>query len=590
MKTRYLGLVAAAAVLTGGVATAGTYNLVIDKTTVNITGNERPAMLINGSLPAPTLRWREGEEVTINVTNKLKEDTSVHWHGIILPNDQDGVPGITFAGIKPGETFTYRFTLKQAGTYWYHSHSGMQEALGAYGPLIIEPAQPEAYQYDREYTVMFSDWLDENPHRVMGNLKKSPGYYNYNKRTVVDLLRDLDNAKGAEGKQDVVNDRLAWAKMRMDPTDLADISGFTFLTNGKTPAQNWTGVFKPGEKVRLRLINGSAMSYYDFRIPGLKMTVVQADGQNVEPVVVDEIRLPVAETYDVIVEPEDRAYTLFAESFDRTGYARGTLAPREGMSAEVPELRERPLLTMADMDMGHGGHGGMNDHAAMGHGAKAGEAENAPADGHSGHGDLTGGAKAGAQSEHASPGSHGGMHHGQGHMAEPGTDHEGHAATRGDEVQILPTRPGFGASGPEVGRSLTYADLRAAYPKPEFREPDREVLIRLTGNMERFIWSINDKKFSEAKPIELKLGERVRFKFVNETMMNHPMHLHGMWMEPVNGQGAQSPRKHVVNIPPGQTYYVDVNVDAAGNWAFHCHLMYHMDAGMFRMVTVAEAR
>lgn len=560
MNTRFLGLAAVAAVFASSVASAGTYELVVDKTTVNYTGKERTALAINGSIPAPTLRWKEGEEVTIKVTNKLDEDTSIHWHGIILPNDQDGVPGMTFAGIKPGETFTYQFKVQQSGTYWYHSHSGMQEAIGMYGPIIIEPAKPEYYEYDREYTVMLSDWHDDDPHRIMGNLKKYPGYYNYNKRTVGDFFRDLGKA---EDKGAVIQDRLDWAQMRMDPTDLADVTGFTFLINGKTPDQNWTGTFRPGEKVRLRLINGSAMSYYDFRIPGLKMTVVQADGQDVEPVVVDEIRIAVAETYDVIVEPDNRAYTLFAESFDRSGYARGTLAPRAGMSAEIPELRERPLLTMADMGMGHGDHGSMQ---GMDHGQMQGMD----------HSQMQG-------MDHSKMS---GMDHGN--MA--GMDHgDGHAAAD-KAVEVLPTRPGFGASGPEVGRSLTYADLRAAYPKPEFREPDREVVIRLTGNMERFIWSINDKKFSEAKPIQLKLGERVRFKFVNETMMNHPMHLHGMWMEPVNGQEEKSPRKHVINIPPGQTYYVDVNVDAPGNWAFHCHLMYHMNAGMFQMVTVAEAK
>jgi CopA family copper-resistance protein len=607
MKNRFLGLVGVAAALACSAAAAGTYNLVVDQTTVNFTGKERRAMAINGSIPAPALRWREGEEVTINVTNKLKEDTSIHWHGIILPNDQDGVPGMTFAGIKPGETFTYRFTVKQSGTYWYHSHSGMQEAIGMYGPLLIEPAKPEAYRYDREYVVMLSDWKDEAPHRIMANLKKMGGYYNYNKRTLVDLFRDLGQANGWNDKKAVMADRLAWAQMRMEPTDLADVTGFTFLTNGHTPEQNWTALFKLGEKVRLRLINGSAMSYYDFRIPGLKMTVVQADGQDVEPVVVDELRIAVAETYDVIVEPDNRAYTLFAESFDRTGYARGTLAPQAGMSAVIPQLREPQLLTMADMGMDHGDHGshGTDDKAASAHAGHAAAApqttgdHGAAYDAHGSHGNP-----ADAHAAHgASPSmtmSHHGASNDHGRHAELDPTLQDHAAGHGQEMhsghEEAPamgspsSHPGHGASTPPVGRSLTYADLRASYPKPEFREPDREIVIRLTGNMERFIWSINDKKFSEAPPIQLKLGERVRFKFVNETMMNHPMHLHGMWMEPVNGQGEQSPRKHVVNIAPGQTYYVDVNVDAPGDWAFHCHLMYHMDAGMFRMVTVAEAK
>ena len=607
MRTRFLSVAATAVALLSGAASAGTYRLVVDETTVNYTGRERPAMSINGSIPAPALRWKEGEEVTIEVTNKLDEDTSIHWHGIILPNDQDGVPGMTFAGIKPGETFTYRFKVQQSGTYWYHSHSGMQEAIGMYGPIIIEPAKPEYYAYDREYTVMFSDWHDQSPHRILANLKKYPGYYNYNKRTLGDFFRDLGKA---EDKRAVLQDRLDWAQMRMDPTDLADVTGFTFLTNGKTPEQNWTGIFRPGEKVRLRLINGSAMSYYDFRIPGLKMTVVQADGQDVEPVVVDELRIAVAETYDVIVEPEDRAYTLFAEAFDRSGYARGTLAPREGMSAEIPPLREPPLLTMADMGMDHGEHGG-------GHGSMHGGETSSDHGNHGDHepGEHQGGAHGMAHSDMGSDhhgqmahGDHAPMHHGNnGQSGHGGMNHgapasgssHGHSMHRDHHAPQprelppapdAPTWPGHGNSTPSVGRSLTYADLRAAYDKPEHREPDREIVIRLTGNMERFIWSINEKKFSEAPPIQLELGERVRFKFVNETMMNHPMHLHGMWMEPVNGQDEKSPRKHVVNIPPGQTYSVDVNVDAPGDWAFHCHLMYHMDAGMFRMVTVAEAK
>lgn len=522
MRTGVWILLAAAAALTGAApALSATHHLVIEQVSANFTGRDRPAVAINGQIPGPTLRWREGEEVTIHVTNRLPEDTSVHWHGIVLPNDQDGVPGLTFPGIAPGETFTYRFTPQQAGTYWYHSHSGLQAAAGMYAPLVIEPRKPDGIAAEREHIVLLSDWHDDDPWRIMARLKKYPGYYNRHRRTLADFFRDL---RATSDRDAVLQDRLAWARMRMDPTDLADVAGYTFLANGKTPEQNWTGLFTPGERVRLRLINASAMTYFDFRIPGLSMTVVEADGQAVEPVTVDELRLAVAETFDVIVTPENRAYTLFAEAFDRTGYARGTLAPSPGLAAGIPPLRPRPLLTMADMGHGEDGHGA-----------------------------------------HEQP----------------------NPAVK--EAPPAPTRPGHGASAPSVGRSLAYADLRAPEKEVLERTPDREIEVRLGGNMERFIWTINGRAWPDAEPIRLHLGERVRFRFINDDMMNHPMHLHGMWMRPVNGQGSRAPRKHVVNIPPGQEYAVDIDADAPGHWAFHCHLAYHMEAGMFRVVTVSEA-
>ncbi|MFH0351112.1 MAG: copper resistance system multicopper oxidase, partial [Chromatiales bacterium] len=443
-------------------------------------------------------------------------------------------------------------------TYWYHSHSEFQEQAGMYAPIIIAPAQPETYRYDREYVVMLSDWTDEDPHAVYAKLKKQGGYYNFHKRTASDFFRDVvDKGWGA-----TISDRLEWGRMRMDPTDIADVTGYTytFLINGKPPKGNWTALFRKGERVRLRFINGSAMTYFDVRIPGLKMTVVQADGQDVQPVMVDEFRIAVAETYDVIVESEsDSAYTLFAEAMDRSGYARGTLAPREGLSAPIPEMRPRPLLTMADMGMAHGpmsgpqaaGMGGhMDGMHGMGHAAtdKANEMT-AMMHGPDGHG----------------PGS--------------------------DMIAMMPTNrlnePGIGLEN-TARRVLLYTDLRNIRPGYDLREPNRDIELHLTGNMQRFIWSFDGKKSSEAEPIRLRYGERVRFTFVNDTMMNHPLHLHGMWSELDNGAGAYKPRKHVINVKPGERLSFEVTADALGEWAFHCHLLYHMEAGMFRKFVVAN--
>ncbi|MDU9415956.1 copper resistance system multicopper oxidase [Pseudomonas sp. zfem005] len=511
-------------------ALGGSYDLVIDEGQVELSDGRRPALTINGQSPAPELRFKEGEEVEIRVTNRLDRDTSLHWHGIILPYDQDGVPGISFPGIKPGQTFTYRFRLQQSGTYWYHAHSDFQEQEGLYGPLVIEPRAREPYRYDREYTVMLFDWQDEKPERTLANLKKDAEYYNDQKLTVGDFFRDA----ARDGVWATLKDRWAWGDMRMSPTDIADVSGFRFLVNGRDTEQNWTALFKPGERVRLRLINASGMSYFDLRIPGLPMTVVQADGNDVLPVTVDRLRMAVAETYDVIVQPtEDRAYSLLAESMDRRGLVRATLAPREGMAGEVPPLGAPRRLTMADMgDMGemagmdHSAMAGM-DHAAMGHGmpsAPAGNPDYAPGSG------------------------------------------------------VAPEAEG--------GRVLVYGDLKAMRPDARYRAPDRTIELKLTGNMERYFWSFDGVKYSEAEPIRLRYGERVRFRFVNQTMMNHPMHLHGMWMQLDKGNGRLNPLKHVVNVAPGSTLEVDVPADAIGEWAFHCHLIYHMVSGMFRKVIV----
>jgi FtsP/CotA-like multicopper oxidase with cupredoxin domain len=506
-----------------GPAFAGTYHLDIARQEVNITGTPVSKITVNGGIPGPTLRFTEGEEAVITVTNHLDVDTSVHWHGILLPGGMDGVPGLNgFPGIKPGETFTYRFNIRQTGTYWYHAHSLAQEQEGHYGSIVITPKGKDPVQADRDYVVLLSDFTHENADAILPNLKLDSGYYNYSKRTIGDFFDDV----GKMGFGAAWKNAKEWSEMRMSPTDLADVSGYTFLTNGKTPEQNWTGIFKPGEKVRLRFINASAMTFYDVRIPGLKMSVVQADGQNVERVLVDEFRFGIAETYDVIVEPkENKAYSIAAESVDRTGFALGTLAPREGMKGETPPHRPRALLTMADM--GHNMDHSQMDHSNM----SAAEMEQMMADMESGW------AKAG-------------------------------------------TPPGH--------KALSYSDLRYLGTQEKTEAPEREVLVTLGGSMERFIWTINGKKFEDSGPIRLEYGERVRLKFVNETMMAHPMHLHGMFVQLENSQPAEKlPNKHTVIVPPGGSYSVLLTADEAGEWAFHCHLLYHMLGGMMTKVVVA---
>lgn len=518
-----------AATATGSapVLTGTEFDLTIADTPVNFTGSPRMATTINGSIPGPTLRWREGDTVTIRVTNRLAEDTSIHWHGILLPFDMDGVPGISFKGIPPGETFTYRFKVQQTGTYWYHSHSGMQEQTGMYGAIIIDPTGGDPIRADRDYIVQLADWTDEDPMRVLHKLKMQGDYYNFNQPTVVDFFRDVAN----EGFKAALDKRQMWNEMRMSPTDLADVSAYTYtyLMNGTTPAGNWTGVFRPGEKVRLRFIGSGAMSFFDVRIPGLKMTVVQVDGQDVEPVTVDEFRIGPGETYDVLVTPRDEAYTIFAQSMDRTGFARGTLAPRAGMTAEVPALDKPQPLEMEDM-----------------------------------MGDMTGVARARhARTEYG-----------------PSTD------MRVDTPRTNLDDPGVGLRD-NGRRVLTLADLATIGGPLDPRGAGREIELHLTGNMERYTWSIDGVEFGKSTPVHFRHNERLRVVFVNDTMMTHPMHMHGMWQELENPEGGFQVRRHTIPVQPAQRVSFLVTADALGRWAWHCHLFLHMDMGMFREVVVA---
>ena len=535
------------------------FQLEIGPTPINITGQPRIATAVNGQVPGPILRWREGDTVTLAVSNRLSVPSSIHWHGIRAPSPMDGVPGLSFNGIAPGETFIYRFPVHQSGTYWYHSHSGFQEQSGVDGPIVIVPKGGYAQPFDRDYVVFLSDWSDESPDTIVSNLKFQSDYYNYGQRTVGTFVDDA----AQKGLAATVANRLEWGKMRMSPTDILDVSGatYTYLINGQPPGANWTALFRPGERVRLRFINGSVMSIYDVRIPDLQMTVVQADGNDVEPVTVDEFRISVAETYDVIVQPRaERAYTIFVQVEDRSGYARGTLAPRPGMTAPIPPMDPRPLRTMTDMGMGGTGTGGMGT-GGMDHGSMPGM----PADrGAMGHGSMAG-MEAGKSAQKLDP------------------------SVEVNNVAEMPTErlnsPGEGF--PAGRRVLTYADLRATRPGSDPRPPSHEITLHLTGNMERFIWGFDGKKFSEAGPIELQRGDRVRFVLINDTMMEHPIHLHGLWSELENGHGEYRPYKHTINVKPGEKLSYLVSADTPGRWAYHCHLLYHMETGMFREVRVA---
>ena len=614
-------------------------DLTIRETTFGWGRRRATATTINGTIPGPLLRFREGEEAVIRVNNALREDTSIHWHGVLVPNPMDGVPGVNFAGIRPGETFTYRIPLRQYGTYWYHSHSGLQEQIGHYAPLIIDPIEPDPFQFDREYVVMLSDWSFEDPYKILDNLKKQSPYYNYQRRTVGDFFKDANRM----GLRATIQERLAWGKMRMSPIDISDVTGatYTYLVNGLPPESNWTGLFRQGERIRLRFINAAAGSYFDVRIPGLAMTVVAVSGQYVQPVTTDEIRMEIAQTYDVIVQPtDDRAYTIFAESMDRSGYGRGTLAPRAGMSAEIPKRRPRPTLSMMDMGMamGMGGSGSMNMpgmNMSTGASSSAGQSSAqamaampgmnssgaattsasstsaiGTSDGMSGH-DLSGGAMAPmasmpgmapAGSTDSSRGFEGRLRDGTivrttglrapGTIPEPamhGPDSHG----SGNAATPMETRsrlhePGAGL-GDDGWRVLLYTDLKRLVPGPAFTAPAREIELHLTGNMERFMWSINGVKFSDVPdPIPLKHGERFRLTIVNDTMMAHPMHLHGMFMELENGHGAESPLVHTVNVKPAERISLLSTPVDPGPWAFHCHVLYHMEMGMFRVFHVSE--
>jgi CopA family copper-resistance protein len=563
---RHLGWAAAdsAVAADAGAVLSGTdFNLEIGALPVNLTGQPGIATAVNGRLPAPLLRWREGETVTLRVSNRLSAPSSIHWHGIILPADMDGVPGLSFNGIGPGETYVYRFKVNQSGTYWYHSHSRFQEQVGLYGPIVVEPRQGERHRADREHIVLLSEWTDLDPEHIYRTLKRQSNYFNFGRRTVADFFNDVRK----KGWNPALADRRMWGRMRMDPTDLADVSGhaYTYLVNGTTPAGNWTGLFRRGEKVRLRFINGSSMSFFDVRIPGLKLTVVAADGQDVEPVTVDEFRIGTAEVCDVLVEPkDDRAYTIFAQSLDRSGYARGTLAPQLGIQADVPPLDPRPLLTMMDMGMGH-------DMAGM---------------------DMSGMDAGGGMKDM----DHGSMNHAARSMGDATSAAPHHGSVEyGPNVDSLVTQPQSRLDDPGVGlrnngrRVLTYADLHTLGGPIDHRQAARDIELHLTGHMERFVWSFSGQKFSESEPLLFNYGERLRLVLVNDSMMNHPIHLHGMWGEIESDKGEFLVRKHTITVQPGQRLTYLVTADALGRWAYHCHLLYHMEAGMFREVHVGHS-
>jgi CopA family copper-resistance protein len=556
----------------GAVLTGTEFGLAIGTLPVNFTGRPGIATAVNGRLPAPLLRWREGDTVTLHVSNRLSAPSSIHWHGMIVPADMDGVPGLSFDGIAPGSTYVYRFKVNQSGTYWYHSHSRFQEQTGLYGPIVIEPRRGERHRADREHVVLLSEWTDLDPEHVYRTLKRQSNYFNFAQRTVGDFVNDVRK----QGWKPTLADRRMWGQMRMDPTDLADVSGYayTYLMNGTAPAGNWTGLFRRGEKVRLRFINGSSMTFFDIRIPGLKLTVVAADGQDVEPVTVDEFRIGIAEVYDVIVEPkDDRAYTLFAQSIDRSGYARGTLAPQSGMQAEVPPLDPRPLLTMMDMGMGH-------DMASMGMSGM----------------DMS--SMKGMDHDMSNmPGmDHGAMDHGAMAMGDDKGSVLHHAPSEyGPNVDSVAMQPQSRLDDPGIGlrnngrRVLTYADLHTLGGPIDHREAGRDVELHLTGHMQRYVWSFSGQKFSQTEPLRFNYGERLRLVLVNDSMMNHPIHLHGMWGEVQSEKGEFLVRKHTITVQPGQRLAYWVTADALGRWAYHCHLLYHMEAGMFREVHVERS-
>jgi CopA family copper-resistance protein len=534
----------------------------INETPLIIANKNTKAVTINNTIPGQLIRLKEGQTATIKVTNNLQEDTSIHWHGIILPANMDGVPGISFAGIKPQETFTYQFQVNQSGTYWYHSHSGLQEQQGHFGALIIDPIKPDPFEYDQDYVILLSDWTFENPRNVLANLKKMPTFYNHQRRTIANLAQDWE-----------------WRSMRMDPVDIADVTGatYTYLMNGLAPESNFTALFKPRNKVRLRFINASAMTFFDVRIPGLKMTVIQADGQNIQPVIVDEFRIGTAETYDIIVEPTEEVYTIFAETMDRSGYARGTLAISQGMEAPLPERRERPVRTMADMGMDHD-HSNMNhdDHSNMNHN----DHSNMNHDDHSNmnHDDHS----------NMNHDDHSNMNHDQIDFTPVPHGEDNHGIGNAAIPMMVKNRlnePGIGLENTGT-KVLVYTDLKSLEPRSNTRKVDREIELHLTGNMERYMWSFDGKKHSEESYLYFNYGERLRLTFVNDTMMEHPIHLHGMWMELDNGAGNYKPKKHTLIVKPAEKCSVEINVDATGKWAFHCHLLYHMVTGMMRTIII----
>lgn len=551
------------------------FDLSIDYKMVNFTGKSARATVVNQLLPAPLLRWKEGETVTLRVKNNLDHDSSIHWHGIILPTEMDGVPGFSFDGIKPGETFEYQFTVQQSGTYWYHSHSGYQEQTGLFGAIVIDPATPDPVIYDRDYVIMLSDWSDETPENIYAKLKKQADYYNYRERTVMDFFSDVDK----NGLANTWNARSMWNNARMSDSDISDVTGstYTYLMNGNPPQQGWQGLFKQDEKVRLRFINSSAMTIFDVRIPGLKMSVVASDGQNIQPVSVDEFRIGVAETYDVVIEPEvDNAYCIFAQSIDRTGFTVGNLTSDASLHAPIPPMDPRPVLGHSDMgmDMSDMDMSGM-DHSKMDMGA----------------GDMSG-----MDHSKMAMGAAKATVSGLG-LAGFGSNNEiKHIDTEfGPQVDMRADAPKSGLHDPGIGlrdhqqqfnrKVLTYGDIKGLHPTYDTRQPSREIQLHLTGNMNRYMWSVNGVKFMDAAPLEFEYGERLRITLVNDTMMTHPMHLHGMWSELETGDPDFIPRKHTVLVQPGSKISYLVTADAKGQWAYHCHLLFHMP-GMFRKVVV----
>lgn len=564
-----------------------TFNLSIEKIAVNVTGNPSIAKTVNGMLSGPTLRWKEGDTVTINVTNNLNEDTSIHWHGIILPASMDGVPGFSnFNGIKPGETFTYKFPILQSGTYWYHSHSGFQEQEGVFGAIIIEPKIKDPYEYDREYVISLSDWSDEKPSSVYRKIKLSSSYYNFKQRTVGDFIDEVKE----KGFFEAFSERKMWNEMKMTDRDISDVSGYTYtyLMNGENPATGFKALFKNGEKIRLRFINSAAMTFFDVRIPGLKMTVVAADGNNIQPVTVDEFRIGVAETYDVIVEPEvNKAYSIFAQSIDRSGYALGALTFDEKVIAQTPQMDAFPILTHADMGMGGTSDNNFEHDMSTMETQKPAKQESAMKYG-AGM-DMSSVEKPKTTMNHSMMGHDMSAMNSNQKKEIPITKLE---ESTGVQVDAVAMNPQYRLDDPGVGlrdngrRVLTYADLKSLTPTTNDKYPDREIILRLTGNMERYMWSINGITYKDAKPLEFKYGERLRITYINDTMMNHPMHLHGMWSDLETGDDNYLPRKHTIVVQPGSKISFRVNVDAKGSWAYHCHLLYHM-TDMFRKVIVS---
>ncbi len=533
------------------------FHLDLAETPINITGRRVMATSINGQVPGPLLRWREGDLITLDVRNRLVVSGSIHWHGILLPSDMDGVPGLSYAGIAPHGMYRYHFRVRQSGTYWYHSHTRFQEQTGLYGAIVIEPRDGERFPTDRDYVMVLSDWSDTDPETIYANLKKMGDYYSRTGLTVPELMRDAH----AQGIATALKQRLSWDRMRMSPRDLSDVTGYTYtyLVNGTPPAGNWTGPFKRGEKVRLRFVNASSMTYFDVRIPGLKMTVVAADGQDIDPVSVDEFRIGVAETLDVIVEPAaDRAWTVFAQAIDRSGFALATLAPREGMQAEVPSMDPIPTLTMADMGMDMAGMKSMNTDKP-----------------HDGHGTASMPGMAGMATSAQTVPIH---HHYPTEYGPQNTKCIAVASTALDD-------PGAGLRN-NGRRVLTYADMHTIGGPIDRREPAREIELHLTGNMNRYMWSFNGVPYDQARPMLFHHGERLRIVLINDTMMNHPIHMHGMWSEVETADGAFRVRKHTVNVRPAQRISYRITADAPGRWAYHCHMLYHMDSGMFRAIVV----